>query len=53
MHPKDKEKTAFTSIHGLFQISVMPFGLTNAPIMFERLMDKVFEGLNPDISRLD
>ena len=50
MDPKDKEKTAFASIHGLFQFCVMTFGLTNTPSTFERLMDKVFQGLNPDIS---
>ena len=26
----------------------MPFGLTNAPNVFQRLIQKVLEGLNPD-----
>ena len=29
--PQDKEKTAFTSRKGLFEINVMPFGLCNVP----------------------
>ena len=37
---------------GLFQFCVMPFGLTNAASTFERLMDKVFKGLNPEICLL-
>ena len=49
MDPEDREKTAFASLSGLFQFCVMPFGLTNAPSTFERLMDRVFQGLNPDI----
>ena len=44
---EDRSKTAFCPGPGLglFQFCRMPFGLTGAPSAFQRLMDKVFQGL--------
>ena len=48
MHPDSVEKTAFITHQGLFEFNVMPFGLRNAPSVFQRLMQRVLAGLNPE-----
>ena len=42
-------KTVFTTLLGLFQFRVMPFGLHGAPATFQRMMDRLHDGLG-DIS---
>ena len=48
LSPNSQEKTAFSVPQGLFEFRVMPFGLTNAPAVFQRLMQQVLAGLNPE-----
>ncbi len=45
LRKQDREKTAFITKEGLFQMTVLPFGLCNAPATFERLMEEVLRGL--------
>ena len=45
MNLEDKEKTAFSSTLWLFQFVRMPFGLVNAGATYERMMRKLFNGM--------
>ena len=49
LEESSREKTAFTTHVGLFEFRVMPFRLCNAPATFQRLMERVLEGLVGDI----
>ena len=40
-----REKTAFVTPFGLYQIRMMPFGLQGAPATFQRMMDKLIRGM--------
>ena len=43
---ESRPKTAFTTPLGLFQFRVMPFGLHGAPATFQRMMDRLIDGLS-------
>jgi len=45
MHPRDKEKTTFTTDGANYFYEVMSFGLKNAGATYQRLMDTIFKGM--------
>ncbi len=53
MRPADISKTAIITPFGLFEYTRMPFGLRNSGQSFQRLMDKVLQGLEGVFCYLD
>ena len=41
-----QEKSTFATRTGLWKWKVLPFGLTSAPATFQRLMERVLQGLH-------
>ena len=46
LSPEAQEKAAFITRNGLWRWKVLPFGLTSAPATFQRLMERVLQGLH-------
>lgn len=46
LHPKDREKTGFSTEQGHFEFQRMCFGLKGGPATFQRLMNRVLTGIN-------
>ena len=45
MHARDKEKKTFMTADASYYYEVMSFGLKNTRATYQRLMDKIFQGL--------
>ena len=45
LDPKDRQKTAFSSLTGHYEYVRMPMELKNSPATFQRLMDQILLGL--------
>jgi hypothetical protein len=45
LRESNKEKTAFSTLDGLFEFNVLPMGLSNAPGTFQRNMERLLQGL--------
>jgi hypothetical protein len=53
VHPDDIQKSAITTLFGIFEFSFMSFGLRNAAQTFQRFMDDILRGLDFCFAYLD
>ncbi|XP_069586606.1 uncharacterized protein, partial [Ranitomeya imitator] len=45
LSPEAQEKSAFITPFGLYESTVMPFGMKNAPATFQRMVNRLLQGL--------
>ncbi|KAF4034842.1 Reverse transcriptase (RNA-dependent DNA polymerase) [Phytophthora infestans] len=50
MRTKDIPFTAFQTPDGLFEYIAVPMGLSNAPATFNRIVQRIFEGLRDNVA---
>ena len=48
-----RELSAFVTAKGLFEYNVMPFGKKNVPGTFQRLMNRVLQGMEGVVAHID
>ncbi|UYV83071.1 hypothetical protein LAZ67_22002086 [Cordylochernes scorpioides] len=48
IHPDDKEYTAFTTTHGLYEFNKLSFGLKNSPSQFQRVLRQILNKYDVD-----
>lgn len=46
IYPRDRQKTAFSTESGHYEFQRMCFGLKGASVTFQRLMNRILQGVN-------
>lgn len=53
MKPEDRDKTAFITKNEMYRYTRVPFGPKNAPATFQRVMERVLDGLTFAVAYID
>jgi hypothetical protein len=46
--PRSREKLSFVCHSGQYEFLKMPFGITNGPAIYQRMINKLIQGMDPD-----